>query len=241
MENLTYSLTIISALFGLLSILLTVGSSIRNYVVQNSKLNDLKKKEFEIILESSDIVKIGNYLDNEIGQLTISDYADNKQLTKRVDSLLNKLTRYVGTEDEIKAQQENEDIVKSEIEHQQIKEFPLKGKLGPDFDRIIYELYTGEPWNALARLRRYIEMLLKDLAIKNNLNVEKIYSVTQLIEILKRNEIIDLDVARNLKYPIHVSNRAIHGQELKLGEAEEAIYHAAYSIEKIINTAPNNG
>jgi hypothetical protein len=83
-------------------------------------------------------------------------------------------------------------------------------------------------------------MLLKDLALKSNLDVEKIYSVTQLIEILKRNEIIDLDVARNLKYPIHVSNRAIHGQELKQGEAEEAIYHAAYSLDKIINTAPNN-
>ncbi|MFB6344080.1 hypothetical protein ACE1ET_20345 [Saccharicrinis sp. FJH62] len=240
MENLTDSLSIISGIFGLLSIILTLFSFFRSTRTQSTKLKELDKKKFELVLESSDIIKLGNYLDNEIGQLTISDYVDNKSLNERVDSLLNKLTRFVGTENEIKTDlQEQEEFKKTESRQDPIKEFPFVGKLGVEFDKIINELYLGEPWNALARLRRHIEILLKDLAQKNNLNVEKVHSLTQLIDILKLNQIIEIDVARNLKYPIHVSNRAVHGQELKQGEAEEAIHHAAYSIDRIINTTPN--
>ncbi|AUC23428.1 hypothetical protein BTO15_15550 [Polaribacter sejongensis] len=240
-ENLENYISLLATVLGLISLIVASISGVSNSIKQRRLLKELKKKELETILDSSDILALGEYLDNDIGKLSISDYVDNKKLTKKVDYLISRLTRFVGTEEEIKSEKEAQE--KFESEHpasELIKEFPFTEKVSEEFDKIINELYMGEPWNALARLRRYIEILLKNIGEENGLEIKKVYSVTKLLDILTRNKIIDSDIANNLRYPIHVSNRAVHGQELKRGEAEEAIHHAAYAIQKLINTAPNN-
>ncbi len=227
---------IVAALIASLSIATTLYSSISERINQIRKLRKLKEDVFEIVLESSNIKTLGKYLDHEIGQLTISDYVENKDINKRIDILLNRLTQFIGTDDEInKESKEQETFTEKRESKEQFKDFPYLGKLGPEFDKIISELYTGEPWNALARLRRHIEITLKEIAQKHNIPVEKMHSMTYMIDFLKHNKIIPIDVARNLKYPIHVSNRAVHGEDLKQGEAEEAIYHAAIALDRIIN------
>nr|WP_298996629.1 hypothetical protein [uncultured Allomuricauda sp.] len=239
-ENLENYISLLATVLGLISGVITIISWTVNSISQKILLKELKKKELEAILDSSDILALGEYLDDDIGKLTISDYVDNNKLTKKVDSLISRLTQFVGTEDEIESEKEEHE--KFEQEHPAkdlIKDFPYTDKVSEEFDKIIKELYLGEPWNALARLRRYVEILLKNIAEENGIRVKKIHSVTKLIDILNRNQLIDSDVANNLRYPIHVSNRAVHGQELKRGEAEEAIHHAAYAIQKLINTAPN--
>lgn len=242
MDNLENQISLLAAVLSVISIIAAIISSIKNLISQRKSLKELKKKQLETILDSSDIISLGNYLDNDIGELSISDYVDNKELTKKVDSLIARLTRFVGTEEEMEVEkEEQEEFEKQHTKHELIKEFPFTGKVGEEFDKIINELYLGESWNALARLRRYIEILLRNIAQENGLEVKRVYSVNKLIEMLWKRKLIDADVANNLKYPIHVSNRAVHGQELKDGEAEEAIHHAAYAIEKLINTAPNNG
>ncbi len=242
MENLNDSLSLIVIVLASISTLLTFVSAINNRITQTKLLRELKKKELERILNSSDLIALGNYLDNDIGELSISDYVDNKKLTKKVDSLISRLTQFVGTEEEIELEEkEQEQFQKEHIQHDLIRKFPHTGKVGEEFDKIIKELYLGEPWNALARLRRYIEILLKNIGREHGLPVEKVYSVSKLIKMLWKKNLIESEVANNLMYPIHVSNKAVHGQELKQDEAEEAIHHAAYAIEKLINTAPNNG
>lgn len=241
-ENLENYISLLATVLGVISVIVTAISGITNSIKQKRLLKELKKKELEAILDSSDILALGEYLDNDIGKLTISDYVENNKLTKKVDYLISRLTQFVGTEDEIKSEKEEQE--KFEQEHPAkdlIKDFPYTEKVSEEFDKIIKELYLGEPWNALARLRRYVEILLKNIGEENGIQTKKVHSVTKLIDILHRNQLIDSDVANNLRYPIHVSNRAVHGQELKRGEAEEAIHHAAYAIQKLINTAPNNG
>lgn len=241
-ENLENYISLLATVLGLISVSITAISGITNLIKQNKLLKELKKKELEVILDSSDILALGEYLDNDIGKLTISDYVDNSKLTKKVDYLISRLTQFVGTEAEIKSEKEEQE--KFEQEHPAkdlIKDFPYTQKVSEEFDKIIRELYLGEPWNALARLRRYVEILLKNIGEENGIQAKKIHSVTKLIDILQRNQIIDANVANDLRYPIHVSNRAVHGEELKRGEAEEAIHHAAYAIQKLLNTAPNSG
>ncbi len=241
-DNLENYISLLSILLGVISLIATVISITINSIQQKNLLKELKKIELEEILESSDILALGKYLDDDIGKLTISDYVDNKKLTEKIDYLIGRLTKFVGTEDEIESEKEDQDKFEMGYDRKEmIKDFPYTGKVGEEFDKIISELYLGEPWNALARLRRYIEILLKNIGLKNGLPIEKVHSVTKLIEILLRNDLISEEVASNLRYPIHVSNRAVHGQELKKGEAEEAIHHAAFAVEQLINTAPNNG
>ncbi|HLN73410.1 MAG TPA: hypothetical protein VK205_08950 [Prolixibacteraceae bacterium] len=226
-----------AAAASLLSVLASLVSYLYSKYQQGLILEMLKEKNFETLLETSNIKDLGTYLDTEIGQLTISDYVDNKDINKRIDILINKLTQFVGTEEQInKETEENKESEKLTKESSQtLKDFPYEGKLGDEFDKIINELNYGEPWNALARLRRYIEIELRNLAKKNNLSIDKISNMTQLILYLKQNGIINTDISRNLEYTIHVSNRAVHGQNLSKGLAQVAIYHAAIALYKIRN------
>ncbi len=235
MNDIIKTLGSTAAFASLISVLAFLISYLITKYYQKLKLDILKEKSFETILESSNIKELGTYLDSEIGQLTISDYVENKDINKRIDILINKLTQFVGTEEQIN--KETEEIKEYEKETKEsshtLKDFPYKGKLGAEFDKIINELNFGEPWNALARLRRHIEIELRNLAKKNGLSIDKIYSMNHLILLLKQNGIIDTDISRNLEYPIHVSNRAVHGQNLNKGEAQEAIFHAAIALDKI--------
>lgn len=235
MNEILKILSFTAAAASLSSVLATLFSYLYNKYQQRLKLEMLKEKNFETILETSNIKDLGTYLDKEIGQLTISDYVENKDINKRIDTLINKLTLFVGTEEQInKETEENKESEKLTKENSQtLKDFPYKGKLGEEFDKIINELNYGEPWNALARLRRHIEIELRNLAKKNNLSIDKIYNMTHLILLLKQTGIIDIDISRNLEYPIHVSNRAVHGQNLNKGEAQEAIFLAASALDKI--------
>lgn len=237
MNNLSEILGIVSAAIASISVLITIYTSLAEKWKQKNKLKLLQAKEFESILETSDIKILGNYLDNEIGQMTISDYVDNKEINYKIETFINKLTRFVGTEEQIdKEESEQSEIQKEpDFDQKRYKDFPFKGQLGEEFDKILSELFFGEAWNALARLRRFIEIKLRELCEQNNIPVDKVFSITQMIEFLKRRDVIEIDVVRNLKYPVHISNRAIHGQDLKEGEAEEAIYHAAQALDRIIN------
>jgi hypothetical protein len=238
MDILTLILSFVSVTVGISSVLTTLYSSISNKIHQDKKLLNLKDQDFDLIIESSNIKTLGSYLDNEIGLLTISDFVDNSSINKKVDHFINRLIRFVGTEDQINKEQFEKDNIKVQdldLEYQ-IKDFPYRGKLGEEFDKIIKELYFGEEWNALARLRRYIEITLKKVAELNKISTDKVISVTQLIEMLKQTGIIDIDTARSLKYPIHISNRAVHGFILNKGEAEEAISHAARALEIILKS-----
>jgi hypothetical protein len=238
MSNSTILISFISGILGSISVIVTVYSLISNRVNQSKKLKSLEEQNFETILASSDIKILGKYLDFEIGQMTISDYVDNKNINRRIDILINKLTQFVGTEEQIIKETEEQvvDEKLSSERKQQLIDFPYKGKLGDDFDKVLNELYFGEPWNALARLRRLIEMTLRKLADSKSIATENITSVTRLIELLKHYGIIDNYIVNNLQFPIHISNRAVHGQDLNQGEAQEAIFHAAIALERIIKT-----
>lgn len=227
-------LEVVGNIGGICSILITLISIINNKLTQYVKLKELQSQEFNIIIESSDIVKLGNYLDNEIGKLSVSDYVDSQDLNKRVDSLLNKLTMFVGTDKDLKTDLEEQRKLTAEIADESYDP-RYKARLGPEFDKILHELYHGESWNALARLRRHLELVLNDVAARNSINLGR-SNLSELISILTNEGIIDSGVAKGLKYVVNVSNRAIHGQELASQEAEQAIFTAGDLIVKLLNS-----
>ena len=137
-ENLANYISLLATVLGVISVIVTAISGITNSIKQKRLLKELKKKELETILDSSDILALGEYLDNDIGKLTISDYVENNKLTKKVDYLISRLTQFVGTEDEIKSEKEEQE--KFEQEHPAkdlIKDFPYTEKVSEEFDKII--------------------------------------------------------------------------------------------------------
>ena len=76
-------LNIISSILAFTSIGLAFIIFFVEKFIQIVKLNKIKEKNFEDILESSNIKLLGNYLDSEVGKMTISDYVDNKKINKK--------------------------------------------------------------------------------------------------------------------------------------------------------------
>ena len=109
----------------------------------------------------------------------------------------------------------------------------LDSQLPHEFQPILQELRFGESWNALARLRRYIEVTLREKAEQADIPPEKVSSVGPLLTLLEKRHLIDPQIAYDLRYPISVSNRAIHGQDVSQAEAEEAIFHAARILQSL--------
>jgi hypothetical protein len=232
MKNINNILQYIAFTVAAISSLLTLLNMLLVKIEQNKKLKKLKSKNFELVLQSSDIKKLGNYLDNEIGQLTISNYVENENINKEINELINKLMSFVGTNEQIIKESKREAENTNEIFNEYNVKF--EGKFKDEFNKIYNELNHGESWNALAQLRRFIEISLKKFAKKNNISTDKIHSIIQLIETLKRNELIDNYSYINLKNIIYICNKAIHGEDIDINKVTKEIENGMITLYKII-------
>jgi hypothetical protein len=227
------ALGILQLLIVALSLVLSI-YKIKGYILDNKnqklKLKIIEEKDFNKILESNELLILGDYLDNVIGEFTIKDYQTNAQVKTKVDKYLNSVIEFIGSESDIAAQ-DTIDTPDSDIDTDHEPKY--KGVISDEFDLILKDLKYGESWNALARLRRYIEILLNQLVEKNDVNLERHVSAGQLLRILARHEIITYGLEKNLKYVIQVCNRAVHGLPIKNNEAEEVVDFSIGSLMEI--------
>lgn len=214
----------VSIAAGVFSVIATLLSLILGYLSQRDKLQETQKQQFHTILESDDLIYVGNYLDLVIGNFNIYEYATDSKVSETVDTYLEKLRLFVGTDAEVE---------------QQIREIgtPPKIEVSPEhpegIDSVLKELASGEIWNALARLRRHIEITLRELAKAKGIFLERPSSAGYLLNMLLQREVIPKDAFSNLKYSITICNKAIHGFEVNMDEAKEATFHADVGLRRL--------
>jgi len=182
-----------------------------------------------MVLSSDNIITLGNYLDDTLGKFNIHEYTNNVEIQKRVDQYLERIQNFIGTNEDIAKEIVIEDKELIEIDKSSI----IDEKFSDEFKKILYEVRAGEPWNALARLRRHIEIILRNMAQIAGFSQGGHTSVRRLLNFLERSELIDEYISRQLSYAISVCNKAVHGADISMGEAEEAIFHAQIALEKI--------
>lgn len=216
--------SIISVIAGLTSGIITLFNYVISKKNEKTKLQKSEEKRFQQILSSDNIDVLGNYLDEIIGKFNIYEYSTNPKISHRVNTYIDRIQHYVGTIDEIK---------KEELPKRKPKIKDFTEKLPNEYQTILNELETGEHWNALARLRRHIEIFLKKIAISKGLLKEEFTSAGRLLSLLERNEIISKNSAKKLGYSISICNRAIHGLDVSLEEAQEAIYLAVNVLDTL--------
>lgn len=224
-------ISIISSLAGMLSLSATLKSFLKFRNTQKSKLKISDELSFETAIQSDDIKILGSYLEDVIGNFTIRDYATNKKIETRVNKYIEKISSFVGRTEDVKD-------VPIERPKNLFENEPFWNKISVEYDDVLKELRFGEPWNALAKLRRHLEITIKKLFSKYNLQYKDIFSVTKQLHLLEREEIITKNDFENLKYSISVANKAIHGIDINEKEAEEAIYTSGIvlaELQKIIN------
>jgi hypothetical protein len=191
---------------------------------KRTNLHSAEEEDFQADLASESLNSLGNYLDNSLGQFLVSEYANNRKVRGRVDLFLARLQEYVGSASEVKQEREPAP--------------PTGGvPVGPvpddELSLVDEKLAESTPWDALATLRRMIEMRLTDLARRHKLQLPERAGAGRILELLRRNQIVPDGLARSLLYSIQVSNRAIHGFDVNSAEADEAIRHARLALSEL--------
>ena len=208
----------------IVSLILTAITFFYAIYSQRRKLQESEESRFANVLESDNITDLGNYLDETIGQFTIHEYTSSSDIANRVDKYIERIQEFVGTEEQISSAPTTEPPEEIDLEYEN-----LPGEFRPIFE----ELRTGEPWNALARLRRLIEIRLRDKAISLGFKERNLKSAGQVLKILFDRKYVAPNFYKMLRYSISVCNRAIHGIEIQENEAENAIYSAVEALHDV--------
>lgn len=88
--------------------------------------------------------------------------------------------------------------------------------------RALREVADGESWNALARMRRTLEMAVAQ-RFEEAHGKQRRLAAGQLIAVAAKRGVIPRDAPDTLRYAISVANRAVHGEDVPPDVAVEAI------------------
>lgn len=214
-----------SAAAGTSSVVGVIWGLIRHARYEKEALEKTKEDAFDIVLKSDSISEVGGYLYEGVGAFALHDYSSSPKVRQRVTRFLERLEAFVG----------GPEIESSPIalESRDIPELPHQTPKPPsDLLEAQRELLEGEVWNGLARIRRIIELRLRDIAQKHDVPSKRT-GAGQLLRTLKERNIIPVDAQRHLQYAISVANKGVHGIDVVGNEAVEAFEHAAYGLARI--------
>ena len=227
MENLLPKILIyMSAILAILSIIATSLSIYATYKLKKQLLEITDEEALDSVLLTDDIEELGSYLENSLSQVTIFEYAISEQASEKVDRFLDKIQDYLVRTEDLNYPQINFNQI--ETERYAYVETEIPNELRP----IIEELNYGEPWNALAKLRRLIESKLKELLDKNHITTRDNISMNQMFRILVKEEVLPSNMENNFHYIVRICNNAIHGFDISYEEANEIISHARILLSK---------
>lgn len=225
-------ISIASILGACLSVIATLISLALVRHERRRKITAVEAADFQEILESDDIYALGKYLDNSIGQFDVGEYVSSQDVSSRIDRYMVKLKDYVGTSEQIA---EEETIAVPEGTQPLESPAVMLQQFRPPYDKVFRELTTGERWNALARLRRYIEISLREIASSlGHKDPMHLRSAGQILHVLATNDNVDQNAVNQLRYSVSVCNRAVHGREVAENEAMEALWVAQKAMDRLV-------
>lgn len=197
------------------------------------------------VLQSDDLTRLGRYLYETIGPTRISNYVGNMEVRSQVSRALDGVFEFLGTEEtEISpaesaeaAQEVGDSEAAQTAEEEAIKvlDEPETEELS-EMQKALHEITFGEVWNGLARMRRYIEGQLADIALERS--EWRRLSAGRLLTRLRQAGYISDRTEKLLRYAIDVANAGIHGGEIEVGQAQEAWESAVRGLTMLSQQRP---
>lgn len=161
-------------------------------------------------LQNPDLIRLGSTLVDDLGAVSISSYARHGKVRREFTKALDEIRDYLSLDSS-----ENPPI---EGAHE-----PEIGSDQPDsrLRTAFRQVQSGETWNALAIMRRELELDLLGVLGEERMSLR--IGAGQLVNLAARRGLVSSDMQSQLRYAVHVANRAIHGEPVSSGEAEEAL------------------
>ncbi|WP_210411449.1 hypothetical protein, partial [Leptospira wolffii] len=104
----------------------------------------------------------------------------------------------------------------------------------PEFSQAFSEIQNDQIWNGLARIRRRIELILKEKVRNSNIkssnpqNLRNLLRQANILELIDRRDFVQINLA------VSICNRGIHGEDIDKASALLALRLGSL-ILKLIN------
>src|ERR1700722_708583 len=225
MSYLTEVLTVASGAAGAAAAAWQTVLTFRQSRSVREEVRKLTQDQERRAVQSYDIRELGRYLYDNIGTTRIANYVGNAEVRARVSTALNGVLSFLGTEDteitrqesDTAAQQANEREVIHALEESQSD---ANGQTS-EMVRALEEITYGEVWNGLARMRRHIEIQLHESDPELTERSSR-QSIGRFLTTLRQSGRITDNPEKLLRYAVNVANAGVHGNEVSVGQAQEA-------------------
>jgi hypothetical protein len=159
-------------------------------------------------LRDGDLKGLGDYFFHNLGRLSLSDYADDAEARRIVSNTVRNVESFLDADRPLVTGSPN---LLSET----------------DLRRAEADIATGDYWGGLSRLRRAIELALREAAGRAEVPAERMGATQLLRRLMRQQEAIPPGAAKALQRAIEICNRGVHGEEVSGAQAEEALALAA--------------
>ena len=190
----------------------------REWLASRRKLKHALEADFQNALASDSLLGLGRYLDHAIGQFSLTEYAKNAEVKRRVDTFLARVEEYIGASDEMPTV------------NVPVASTVTRVEVDDEFRTVELRLSEGAVWDALAALRRIIERRLVLYAADHQIALPSRPGAGRIVEMLRRNNAINDDIATNLRASIDIANRGVHGLDVSTEQAYYALRLAQDSL-----------
>lgn len=212
---------LLAAFTSLLSTLAVVGL---HSIVARRKLQAAEEAKFKEALESDDLLKLGDYLSSTLGQFTIQEYSSREQVAQRVNRMLARLGDFIG---------EGDVALPTLLDQSPVTHPPELSSLPAEFARVKADLENGDLWNGLARLRRIIELNLRQYGTSLGFKEKHLRSAGQALRLLGDRNYVPSNTVELLQYAIRLCNTGVHGNPVSLNDAMSALSAAVEGLHEL--------
>ncbi len=164
-------------------------------------------------LAQNDLESLGDYFYEKLGRLPLSEYAADEQAQSIVSRAVSRVDRFMGA-----------DSSETDLH------FP--GDAESQVSIAVSDISQGDYWSGLSRLRRIIEMTLREIAVKEDMDVGRM-GAGQLVQRLKGESLLTSEAADLLLESIHICSRAVHGEPISGESAEKALQLAVAGLSEV--------
>jgi hypothetical protein len=167
-------------------------------------------------LAEGDLKRLGDFFFDRLGRLSLSDYADDTEARKIVSGTVRNVELFLDAER------------------------PSGSGLSPNVSdteatRAESEIAAGDYWAGLSRLRRAIELALRQAADDAGFPADRMGATQLLGRLVREEQLLPPGAADSLRRAIAICNRGVHGERVSGAEAEHALALAADGLAFLRN------
>ena len=171
-------------------------------------------------LDDPDLERLTAYLWQTLRPMPVSQLVSDGDKASEVQRYLAEVVAYVRPESEMQANGVTDTP-------------PPPIQRSERVDELIHQVRSAETWNALARMRRELEIELKNALAAEGVVLPERTSVARLLPIAVEEGLLTTQDASRLHFASTVASRAIHGENVMPGVAEDAIVNAYFVLDRL--------